>query len=634
MFKILLILICASNFALAGNFTFTPEQPKVGEEVSFILDELPKGIDISSVQVIAYRYDNHQSNYPYAEEIAMKPTGEGGKFAGVIKADINVVYNLFVVKYVIDGRFFRNTNEGNFWELMYYHGSNPVRGAMLASALTYMGNQPEGITRNVNYTEARKRLEKETETYPLGIQAQIGFISLLFDTKRITQQAFETRLNAVVRGAYDADSENEIKSISRALKALNRGDEANRLELAFAKKYPTSNIAEETLLAQLSTASSFKQFVDICEIYFKQFPNSTNRDRIFNAYSTAFLQSGKLEELAASLDKLENVPPNVLGLIASEIIYNPKVMKNEDKTKRIIAAKDYFLKAYNMFDEGKNPLTKQRYYTERQWNKAMRLAKSSIAEIGGNIHLEAGGFATAEKYYAEAIKLAGDDANKAVFVNYITTLKNLNQDSLAFEVGLSAFLQSKESDTLEVMFKELFEKMGYEDDFDEYINAIKDTATFERRVNLASELISIELPPSVLSTPDGRFEDLMEYNGQVVALMFFSTWCGPCQAMYPGWEQITKKYAEHESVQVFAINIWEQEKDRGKALEKFLSELPLDMKILLDETDMIATRAGIQGLPTVALIDADGKISYFINGFTNEKEFVRTAEDIIEILLD
>jgi len=134
-------------------------------------------------------------------------------------------------------------------------------------------------------------------------------------------------------------------------------------------------------------------------------------------------------------------------------------------------------------------------------------------------------------------------------------------------------------------------------------------------------------PDFVADTQDGKTIRLSSLKGKVVLLDFWATWCGPCQASMPGLQKIYNQ-VKNQGVVVFSVNVWDAKdpfdawiaKNSGKTYSFTFAFDPAGR----DDKKSIATaKYNVSGIPTMYVIDRDGKIKGTIVGSGNEKNIVK-----------
>lgn len=120
------------------------------------------------------------------------------------------------------------------------------------------------------------------------------------------------------------------------------------------------------------------------------------------------------------------------------------------------------------------------------------------------------------------------------------------------------------------------------------------------------------LPAPAVSFVDlaGNPASLSEFNGKVVLVNLWATWCGPCLREMPSLERLQSRLGD--KIVVVAIS-----EDRGgsKTVEPFVGKLGLkSVKIYLDPKSAVERAFKVQGLPTSFLIDREGRVLGRVEG--------------------
>lgn len=128
----------------------------------------------------------------------------------------------------------------------------------------------------------------------------------------------------------------------------------------------------------------------------------------------------------------------------------------------------------------------------------------------------------------------------------------------------------------------------------------------QRKKEALAERQDAEAPEWSVEDLNGERVALAELRGKVVILDFWATWCGPCRKTMP---LLDKFYTESlpAGVVVYGMNVWER--GGNEKVKPYIQERGYKFPILYG-TDDIAAAYGVRGIPTLVVIDQQGKIAY------------------------
>jgi len=109
---------------------------------------------------------------------------------------------------------------------------------------------------------------------------------------------------------------------------------------------------------------------------------------------------------------------------------------------------------------------------------------------------------------------------------------------------------------------------------------------------------------------DSAALDLSQYQGDVVVLDFWASWCGPCRRSFPWLNEMHTKY-QQDGLVVIGVNLDARQEDAAE----FLEDYPAAFKIHFDTDATLAFQYGIQAMPSSVVIGRDGEIRASHSGF-------------------
>jgi thiol-disulfide isomerase/thioredoxin len=122
---------------------------------------------------------------------------------------------------------------------------------------------------------------------------------------------------------------------------------------------------------------------------------------------------------------------------------------------------------------------------------------------------------------------------------------------------------------------------------------------------------------------NGETLRLASHKGKVVVLDFWATWCGPCRAQQPLYEQVKDRYKGNPKVMLLNINT-----DENKEVVKPFLEREKWNKTVYFE-DGLSSLLRVSSIPTTIVINPRGEISSRMNGYIAER-FVDMLGERIE----
>jgi thiol-disulfide isomerase/thioredoxin len=150
---------------------------------------------------------------------------------------------------------------------------------------------------------------------------------------------------------------------------------------------------------------------------------------------------------------------------------------------------------------------------------------------------------------------------------------------------------------------------------------------------LSSDQAKVVINPAVgmqrveFSAPDenGEIRNIREWDGKIVFLNFWATWCPPCKDEIPHFIELQQEYGD-QGLQFIGVAI-----DEHDAVTEFADEIGMNYPSMIVQDDGVELARrygnGIGILPYTVIIDRDGRISNTFQGPLSKKRAIELLEE-------
>ena len=330
----------------------------------------------------------------------------------------------------------------------------------------------------------------------------------------------------------------------------------------------------------------------------------------------------------------KNVSDAELLKIAEETIKYPQL--GVDGTFSTIASslsdRKMFRQAENFlsvgFNKVKEEIEKQRAFIkdEKELETNLNSMNATLHSARGWIYFKESRFDEAEKELTQAIKLNNQ-------ISYIyNNLGQVYEAKKDFEKAEDAYINAfstfygKENPNVDKLKSVYQKRNGKSEGFEAYFEKVKVIERQRRKERIL--FAKIKEPKSAvpfnLKNLEAKPFSFADLKGKVVVVNIWGTWCGPCVAEMPEFQELHKKYLDDKDVAILTIN-----NDANlETIKKFMTGKKYDFAILRDENYL--QTVGINFFPTTWFIDRDGKISFVKIGASDKltEEFGWRIEEL------
>ncbi len=119
-------------------------------------------------------------------------------------------------------------------------------------------------------------------------------------------------------------------------------------------------------------------------------------------------------------------------------------------------------------------------------------------------------------------------------------------------------------------------------------------------------------PDITVLDSEGNKVSLSQMKGKPVILNFWASWCGPCKAEMPDFDEAYKEYGEN--IHFMMVNLTDGKTETIDSAKEFISRAVYSFPVYFDTEGEASSVYGINSIPITFFIDADGKMVAYGSG--------------------
>ncbi len=137
---------------------------------------------------------------------------------------------------------------------------------------------------------------------------------------------------------------------------------------------------------------------------------------------------------------------------------------------------------------------------------------------------------------------------------------------------------------------------------------------------------SVQTQPIELPDHLGERQRLADYDGQVVLLNFWASWCPPCVEEIPSMNRMAELLGD--GFAIVSVNFQESAEHIGQ----FMREVQVDFPVLMDMDGRVSAQWRVFAFPSSFILDRQGRLRYSVNSAIewDETEVIETVRRLMD----
>lgn len=491
-------------------------------------------------------------------------------------------------------------NDGEFWDLLFYDASGkPLMGAHEARAFSYTGL---GGRRKENLEKAGKEIEAELEYYPDNFSARSLQYTITLRKTNFSddsRQSIKKELDALL--ARSSEDEAVLNFVLGVYRMIGEMEQAQNVEKRLVEINPRGSQAAMKSFNDAMTEDEPEARIESLERFLIEFEGSRFEEFALSNLATTVVELDDTSRMLKAGNRLlskATTPGSASGLagIAGAL---------SEKGIELGRAEAYAKKAISIV-QASSGLPRPPELSEQDWNERIQTTTARYRNILGWIFFLQGRMNES----LEELNYAAEHVSQPdVYYHLGRTLERLNRgDDALVQYARAAIFGGAIGDTAYAYLNQLWTRSTRpEAEMDFFLDEQEEWIESQYRNNVISKRIRRPAPDFELEDISGGWVRLSDQRGSIVLLCFWASWSNSSKLLLQTLDALADEYGREILFLTISTDI---EFDVAvDYVDENEIRLPVLYNIDVDKT------YGLQGVPTLYVIDTRGNIRYEHKGY-------------------